>query len=320
MSQHPAPAALNAAQRTVIEALGATPGDRPAFDDELAAELRDRIAEAVAPFVGSRSLDEPLFVSKHSLATVHGCEVRFKHETSTRGFDWSVPIAVGSVAHKAIELSIHWRGSPLSLDLVDESLGRLAGEDRDLGNFIANLPEADRAQLRSDANDRVSAFQETWPVLKPNWRPVTESRVRAEFLGGRLVLSGKVDLTLGHAQGQTAGKVVVDLKTGRFRANHRDDLRFYALLETLRVGTPPRLAATYYLDQGEFGAEPVSEDVLDAAAERVIVGVARMVELSEGAEALHRPSPGCRWCPALDGCEPGNRHIEELDGTEGSDF
>jgi len=177
-------------------------------------------------------------------------------------------------------MSIHWRGSPHPFDLVDESLARLSGEDRGLGAFLQTLSESDRAQLRSDVNDRVAAFLETWPPLKPRWRPVTESRVRAEFLGGRIVVSGKVDLTLGHADGSRAGKVIVDLKTGRSRGSHRDDLRLYALVETLRIGTPPRIVASYYLDQGQFVPEAVTEDVLDAAAARLVAGVAAMTELA----------------------------------------
>ena len=33
----------------------------------------------------------------------------------------------------------------------------------------------------------------------------------------------------------------IDLKTGGFSPSHREDLRFYALVETLRLGVPPRL-------------------------------------------------------------------------------
>ena len=55
--------------------------------------------------------------------------------------------------------------------------------------------------------------------------------MRAELCGGRVVLSGKADLTLGQPEGTGAGKVIIDLKTGGFAPVHREDLRFYALLE-----------------------------------------------------------------------------------------
>lgn len=314
--------ALTPAQQEVIDVLGAPVDDRPVFDDTLRDDLRNEITERTAPWAGSFTSDEPLWVSKHKLMTVHGCEARYVHEEATSGFDWTVPFARGAVVHKAIELSIHWRGSPLPLDLVDEALARMTEQDRSLGPFLQGLSESDRAQLRSDVNDHVAGFMETWPRLRPAWRPVTEGRVRAEFVGGRIIASGKVDLTLGHAEGLRAGKVIVDLKTGAPRPSHRDDLRFYSLLETLRVGTPPRLVASYYLDQGVFDEEAVTVDTLTAAAERFISAVEAMIELAtEERPATKRPSHGCRWCPVRDiGCDEGTAHLAVIDGREGSDF
>ena len=95
------------------------------------------------------------------------------------------------------------------------------------------------------------------------------------------MLSGKPDLTLGQPEGTVAGKVIIDFKTGRFSPSHREDLRFYALLEALRI-LPPRLLATYYLDQGRFHPEEVTRDLLLSAAERVIDGAHRYVELVTG--------------------------------------
>ena len=80
------------------------------------------------------------------------------------------------------------------------------------------------------------------------------------------MLSGKVDLTVGRADGLRAGKVLVDLKTGGFSPSHREDLRFYALVETLRLGVPPRLLATYYLDGGRLQQEAVRTSDVGAGA------------------------------------------------------
>jgi hypothetical protein len=149
------------------------------------------------------------------------------------------------------------------------------------------------------------------PPLERSWRPVTESRSRVELLDGRVVLSGKVDLTLGWARGTTAGKVIVDLKSGAFSPSHREDLRFYALVETLKLGTPPRLLASCYLESAQLHPEEVAEDVLLAALHRVADGVRRMVELlhHDHVPAL-RPGPACRWCPALPDCTVGRSHLE----------
>ena len=86
-----------------------------------------------------------------------------------------------------------------------------------------------------------------------------EAPVRAEFAEGKIILSGKVDLSLGKPYGNTAGKVLIDFKTGAFYPSHREDLRFYALLESIRLGVPPRMVATYYLDRSDFSIEHVTE-------------------------------------------------------------
>ncbi|CAI8336101.1 MAG: Uncharacterised protein [Acidimicrobiales bacterium AG-410-I20] len=138
--------------------------------------------------------------------------------------------------------------------------------------------------------------------------------MRADLCNDRLILAGKVDLTLGAAEGQKAGKVIVDFKTGGFNTTHHEDLRYYALVETLRIGIPPRLVASYYLDQAHFVPEKVTEDLLDSTVRRVAQGVERIVEITymEKTPEL-KPGIPCRWCPVLDECDTGKKHINEVD-------
>jgi hypothetical protein len=120
-----------------------------------------------------------------------------------------------------------------------------------------------------------------------------------------VVLTGKVDLTLGAPQGTTAGRVVVDFKSGNRHAGHADDLRFYALLDTLRVGVPPFRLVGYYLDSGAFTVEDVTEDVLEAAVRRVVAATTKIVELRLGLRSpAETPNPACRWCSRRGDC-PG---------------
>ena len=136
--------------------------------------------------------------------------------------------------------------------------------------------------------------------------------MRAELHGGLIVLSGKPDLTLGQPDGTVAGKVIVDFKTGRFSPTHREDLRFYALLEALRI-LPPRLLATYYLDQGQVHAEEVTHDLLLSAAARVVDGAYRYVELVTGErQTTVAPGPACRWCPVRPDCEEGTAYLDDV--------
>jgi hypothetical protein len=306
---------MNPAQQDLLELLGAPASERPVFDAGLRHELRAELEEALRPVADELGPDESLWVAKHTLTSVHCCEGKHLAQKD-EVFVWTPALARGSVVHKAVELSVHWRGELVPLDLVDKAMARLAADDKAVSDWLRTCDESDRAELRSVAGERVTAFLECFPPLSSRWIPVTEGRLRAELLGGRVVLQGRTDLTLGRADGTRAGKVVIDLKTGGFSPAHVDDLRFYALVDTLRIGTPPRLTASYYLDQARAHPEPVTEEVLHAAVARTADGVRKAHELSAGRPPVLRAGPPCRWCVALPGCETGRRHLGDDDDDE----
>lgn len=313
------PPELNPAQQRTLDALGARGGERPTFEPDIGPRLRSQLESGLADVLGDLGPDETLTLSKHLLGRIHGCEVRLLvEEAAGDEFQVTVPIARGSIAHKAVELGIHWKGEPLPLDLVDEAMASLAGTDHWLTDFLQTCTEAERAELRSSAGDRVAKFFETFPPLEARWRPVTESSQIVDLAEGRIRLRGKVDLTLGTARGMQAGKVVIDLKTGVPNPVHRDDLRFYALLDTLRLGVPPRLVASFYLDLAEPRTEDVTEGVLEAALARTVDGAVRLAALRAGVvEPELRPSGACRWCVHLTACDTGRRWLSDDDDAHG---
>ena len=125
---------------------------------------------------------------------------------------------------------------------------------------------------------KVTLFQGSFPPLRELRRemaPITELPVKAQLLGGALTLSGKIDLVLGvpdRLEPSRATRLAVDLKTGGAWPEHAEDMRFYALLMTLRFGVPPYRVASLFLDSGEWQAEEVAEETLFHAADRVVVG------------------------------------------------
>jgi len=300
---------LNPAQQQVLDLLGAVGPDRPQFDAGLRHELRAELEHGLEPVVEHLPDGESLFVSKHKLSQVHGCEARYVAEEKA-DFSWSVPTARGSISHRAIELGVWWKGEPVPGDLVEETMARLSQGNDSLGDWLRTCGELDRAELRGQATERVTTFFECFPPLKAKWRPVLEGKVRVELFDARVVLSGKTDLALGQADGTTAGKVLIDFKTGGFSPAHIDDLRFYALLETLKIGTPPRLLASYYLEAGQPHPEQVTIGLLEATLARTIDGVTGMVELlHQDREPRFRSGPSCRWCPMLEHCEIGTAYV-----------
>ena len=301
--QAAATVALNPAQEAVLANLMGTGQERPAFDPLLPARLLDLLEERLAPVVERLGVGE-LVVSKRLLQQVHQCE-RMAVADAQQDFAWSARSACGTVAHKAIELSVFCTDDPTPLDLVDRALGRIADADEPWGPaaFLAGADEAERAELRAEANDRVAKFLECFPPLKKRWWPVLESRARVDLCDGKVVLKGKVDLALGRREGDRARILIVDFKTGSPHHGHIDDLRFYALLDAIRSGVPPFRVASYYLDAARWHHEDVTEELLEAAAHRVADGVARWVELVvDHRGPTINPGPACGFCTERHDC------------------
>ncbi len=276
----------------MINLLGAQTQQRPSFDPSLRDELRSHLEKNLAPLLADIDPKQlggnGVHLSKHKLNQVMGCEQKFLAEQA-EPFEWSPPVARGTIMHKAIELSVHWRKEPVALDLVDEALASLENADKSIADYLTSCGETERAELRAEAAKVVTHFMECFPPLK--------------------------DLTLGQPEGSVAGKVIIDFKTGKFSPSHREDLRFYALVEALRI-LPPRLTATYYLDQAKMHHEEVTQELLDAAAKRVIDGAERYLDLLyRKREPTLSPGPACRWCLLLPECEAGTCYLKGADDS-----
>lgn len=300
-------------QRALDDLRGAGTG-RPTFPADLGARLRERLEEGLADveerLVAARGDDAELVVTKRDLAQVHQCERL--HVAGIGTFEWSPLAARGSVVHKALELSMGMPNAVPPGELVERAIERLSEQERGVAAFLAVADPVEQAELRVAATDMVTKFADEFPPLRAAWRPRVESALSTSLCGGRVLLKGRVDLAVGRATGTTAGVLIVDFKTGRPVPAHIDDLRFYALLETLRVGVPPFRVASWYLDSGQSHAEDVTEDLLLAAARRVVDGVRTLLELCvDGRQPTWRPCSACGFCPVRDECE-GARAWEEI--------
>ncbi len=95
-------------QKNVVEVLGKPAGWVP-LPLTVVDAIREQVETALAPLANKLTPDRPLFISKNSLTTVHGCEANYL--ASIDSFEWTIQNVRGTVMHKAIELSINWRGS-----------------------------------------------------------------------------------------------------------------------------------------------------------------------------------------------------------------
>ncbi len=297
---------LTPLQRRTLDALRRS-GDPLVFDAELVADIRTEMRVALDEFAERLEPDQDIFVTKHRIGSALDCE---EHHLAPDEFEWKPATAKGQVAHRAIQLMLSWRGDPSPTELVEEAMARLVDEDRGIGIWMAALGPADEADLRGMSVERVTKFIESFPPLDRRSNPVTEAAAQWP-LEGPILLRARVDLMIGRPAGDESRKVIIDLKTGRPNARHRQDLGFYALLETLARGVPPRKLATFYLDASEAQSEDVSERLLRSAVRRTLDGINAIVELEyEGRTPVRRPGSSCRWCPLAATCPDGRKYLD----------
>jgi len=312
--QVPASPTLTPAQERTLALLRRT--DEPlVFSEAFVNEMREETLAALAQFQ-PRLDGQTLFVTKHKLSSIHGCEAKF---LAPDDFEWTPARARGQIAHKAIQQMINWRGEPTPRDLVDDAMARLADQENDFGRWVAGLSAGDEAELRGHAVEHVNKFIETFPPLDPRSNPATEAAAKWP-VDAPITFSSRVDLVMGKPEGRESRKLIIDLKTGRVSPMHREDLRFYALVETLVRDVPPRKLATFYLDSAQPIVEDVTEGLLRSALRRTLDGVHALIELTvEGREPVLRPGTHCRWCPLSDGCPQSvaDKSHDDLDASDG---
>lgn len=292
-------------QRRTLDQLIGT-GERPTFPADLSQRLRDRIEEAVRGL----ELRETLWLGKERLTDLGRCEGKFLSTISGEAppFEHSAKSAAGVLLHKAVEVEVGSR-DPIDVHAIaDLAAERLVEREERFAEYWRGLERIDRDDVLMEVVRRMTLFQTTFPPLRELRReltPVAELQLRAELLGGALVLSGRIDLVLGapdRLEPRRATRLAIDLKTGGAYPEHPEDLRYYALLMTLRFGVPPYRVASLFLESGEWQAEDVGEPALQRAADRVIAATRAAAGLWNGRDPELTPGVYCGWCPRAETC------------------
>lgn len=196
---------------------------------------------------------------------------------------------------------------------VHDALHRLRDDEghQSRCEYLRSLEDDDLDELAADAINDLTTFITDWPELPGIWMPCMEERRRYEgLIDGDIVVRGRYDLTLGKPDRTRARRLIVDLKTGAVQAGHASEARFYALLETLRVGVPPFRVGSYYLKTGRLMLELVDEGLLYQAAGRLADGIRKMWEINAGREPTATPSGFCTHCSLYLGCSTGISFVE----------
>ena len=306
---------LNPLQQAIIDSLG-VPVDWEPLPTEVIHAIEAQLSQALAPLEGKFTAEEPLRINKHHIATVHGCE-QYHVLNRESQFAWNINTVRGTIAHKGIELLMNWRGPIIPAEIVDAAILSVSENPRQSASgFINTLSEHEYAELRGTVLAAVTSFIECFPPIKPQWRPMVEYSASYSLFNNSVVFSSRMDLVLGGP----GKKVLIDLKTGRLTATHRDDLRFYALVETLRSRQAPRQLGSYSLDSARLDEEDVTEGLLQAAVRRTAAGTLLISELAlkERTPEL-RAGVQCRWCPINEECQTGIKYLRQINGEDEDD-
>lgn len=294
---------LTSVQRRTIDQL-LDVGEGRAFAPDLEQELREAIERGILPALDPGM--EPLVVSKERLNELDRCEGSF-HATlagEAPPFEHSAASAAGTLAHRAIEVDVavgHEVEPRRVVELASERLGR----DRRFAPYWERLDQLERAELAMQALRSLEQFRASFPPVHAFRRalaPLSELWFESRFANGRVKVRGKVDLVLNPARTGRATRVLIDLKGGRARSEHPEDMRLYALLHTLRTGVPPVRVATFFLSSGEWMLEDVTEPTLAHAAGRVVAAAGSASRRARGDPPNLVPGPHCARCPIRDRC------------------
>lgn len=294
---------MTARRYTVRDVLADVLADPPpaipgAVLDELRADL-DALAGELAARLPPDA--RPLRAPKDRLARVLDCE---RHVLATLG---PPPRSEAMVLGAALDhvVARHVLGEP-GLDPPAEAARealRVSGATDVLAWWDDQPDEVDDA-LRAGLDRAAALLRDGWGPADPGWWPRPQVDVSVVLGGGAVVCSGRFDLLLG---GPAAGRpgVLIEVKSGRARPAHRDDLLWYALLAGLRFGWAPALVATWSATDDALVPLPVSAGALATAARRAGDGLVRLAELAAGRPPEVRAGHRCGWCPEIDRCEVG---------------
>lgn len=295
--------ATTPAQQRVLDELLAVGAPRPVPDATLAGRLREHLEAELAPVAERIPAGEQLVLNKSRLAALV-CDGRYL-DLLEGDFAWTVEMVRGKLAHLAIDLDWFTGRDGDAHELVSRAWADLAARSPSLATFLAELHPVDAAALHHEAVSLVTEFRDLWPALPRSWATRLEASVAASFAGRRIQVRGRPDLILGTARRDRTEVIVIDLKTGWRRPQRdRHDLRLYALLLTLKYGIAPFRVGTYYVTEGAWDVEAVTESTLEAAVRQVVDGAAHAARLSYGDRQQLDLVPGghCRWCSLAPEC------------------
>ncbi len=303
------PPSLAAILATHLSGDGATATD-PVGPAAL-AELRGRLEAAARAAVLEADLPGdagPLRLPKHRIAALLDCERHVLAALSDGLGDGLGEDPRAVALGRLVDVLTGYRvlkGPAARRDLAmgTELIRADAGDRPDaVLNWLDGLTTDERGDLTTELDRRLDRLLAGWPSFDPAWWPRTQEPVALTLADGQVVVSGRLDVTVGGPP--TAWPMaVIEVKSGRFSGAALDEQLLYALLVALRDGRAPGLVVTCAALSDGPVAYPVTIAHLRPAAGRLEAALAAAGRLAGGRHRpIERASWRCRPCPAQRSC------------------
>jgi len=209
-------------------------------------------------------------------------------------------LALGTIVDAAASLLLMTNKLPGDAPWLGAVIAALGDGDREVVRFVERLSTEARDNLRSQVQEKCELLE----VLLGDVRQcegTAQERFRVQFTEPGVQLTGRTDLVLG-----AIDRSILEVKSGRFGPHLNDELRFYALLATLRDQRSPVAVAALTLGDGVLTTLEVTIDLLEAGAQRVIDAARVLVQVDQATVAGRwpetMPSRLCSWCRAAPRC------------------
>lgn len=295
----------------VLRALRGDPSRRLAPDPDLIAAARSHLEAAAAAWAEAVPDGVVVRVTKEAVAGVRRCELRHLDGLRRRHGAEDQPQVAAVVRGRLVDAIFRQVATTSSVgdDPLADAVAGCAAEGEPVEAAFAALSVAERDQVRTEVTAASAALLASWPALPAGAGVRTQERLLVALAGGRVVLSGRPDLTIGRPTRRRAGVLVGEAKSGRFRPAHLEELRFYALLEALRWGVAPFRGVVWSLGDGRIETLDVDTDLVWSETLRVADAITRLTRLAAGEPARPSANPLCPSCPLLDDCADGRRQV-----------
>ena len=284
--------------------LGATPAGPEEIGD-LRHELEAAAMHAVDAAGDADLTSNPIRLSKRRITQLAACERHLVATAADEGPSGDptalhLGVLVDVLAeHHVLTGRPRPEPEPLALGV---DLCRAHGDKEATLDWLEALDPSARAAVDELLTEKRDALLRGWPAFERRWWPRTQERAVVALAGGQVRLEGRADAVVGGAPTPWPA-LVIEVKSGAFSQEQRDDGLFYGLLLALRDNRGPAAAvttapATLHVDVG-------SADRLRTACLRLTAAIVAAGELAGGRTPRELAGGRCERCPDRRRCPTG---------------